>query len=285
MSLSSLTSSFPNFKLPEFNWAIFPPSLHWREGGSRVQSPGSHQLLYLNFCNAPHRYEFFNSRRGWHVRKAVHWWGCIPRGILGLSVILQLTHFVSHSQTLRTREKWQLVMEGLVLSLLTGPARNSTSRAPVPHHSVPCESASTCIWSWQVGAWHLHGHLGSLLRVPVAQALQGPQEPHGQGPLGAKLTFSHCWVPVPQGNWCHLEVKRPQLRSSPPKCSQIFLRHLTPPWASCPCSAPLSWHPTQRCTHWALSPPPEPTPSSASVVEHQPLPWVELAESFYEKWI
>ena len=148
-------------------------------------------------------------------------------GIL-LSVILQLTHFVSHSQTLRTREKWQLVMEGLVLSLLTGPARNSTSRAPVPHHSVPCESAGTCIWSWRVGAWHLHGHLASLLRVPVAKALRGPQEPHGHGPLGAKLTFSHCWVPVPQGNWCHLEVERPQLRSSPPKCSQIFLRHLTP---------------------------------------------------------
>ena len=93
MSWSSLTSSFPNSKLPECNWAIFSPSLHWREGGSRVQSPESHQLLYLNFCNAPHRYEFFNSifktnlfdqkRRGGHVRKAVHWWGCIPPGILG----------------------------------------------------------------------------------------------------------------------------------------------------------------------------------------------------------
>ena len=55
--------------------------------------PWSHQLLYLNFCNAPHRYDFFNSifkinlfdpkGRGGHVTKAVHWWGCIPLGILG----------------------------------------------------------------------------------------------------------------------------------------------------------------------------------------------------------
>lgn len=65
-------------------------------------------------------------------------------------------------------------MEGLVLSLLTGPARNSTSRVPVPSHGAPCESAGTCIWSWRVGACHLHGHLASLLHVPVARAPQGP---------------------------------------------------------------------------------------------------------------
>ena len=49
------------FQIARMQLGNFSPSLHWREGGSWVQGPCSHQLLYLNFCNTPHRYDFLNS--------------------------------------------------------------------------------------------------------------------------------------------------------------------------------------------------------------------------------
>lgn len=130
-------------------------------------------------------------------------------GIL-LSVILQLAHFVSHSQTLRTREKCQLIMERLMLSLLTGPARNSTSRAPVPHPGVPCESAGTCIWSWRVGGLTPTWAPGLTPPGPSSSGSAGPSGASWEQATGCQTDLLPLLGPCPTG-----KLMSPRSRAAP----------------------------------------------------------------------